>query len=115
MKLEVCLDLNEWVRVCVRDEILAQNNYCYKPNPKYDSHSSSRVWNGIGYQAVWSTLEYDLATTIAIRLLTQPVMCEMGSSIFFAMTQLKVASTTSASLTIIPYNDSKNWEKWLLC
>ena len=58
-----------------------------------------------------STLQYDLATVITVRSLTQPVTCKMGSSIFAAMTWLKVASTTSASLPIILYTEISNEEK----
>ena len=41
-------------------------------------------------------------TAIAIQTLNHPVACEMGSSSFAAMSQLKVVIMTSASLTIIP-------------
>ena len=74
------------MRVCVRDAILAQNNYCAKPNTEPDAQSGSQVRNVLEYQYPQSTLEYELATTIKIRPLTQPVTCEMGSSIFVAIT-----------------------------
>ena len=114
MKLEVWMDSNGWVHACVRNAILAQNNYWAKPNPKTDSHSSSRVHSGIGTQAPQSNLIYYLATEMLTGLLTQPVNCEIGSSIFPAMTQLKVAGTISASFPIIPSTEMKKGEKSLL-
>ena len=109
-KLEVWMDLNGWVHVCVRNAILARNNYCTKTNPELDSHSGSWIHNGLGNQALWNTLEYDLMTAISIRPLTQPMMCETGLPIFAAMVQLKVASNTSASLPIIPSTERTNRE-----
>ena len=44
-KLDLWVDSNGWVRVCVRDAIFARNNYCFKPNPEPDAHSGSRVRN----------------------------------------------------------------------
>ena len=58
-------------------------------------------------------MEYDLATAIVIQPLNQSVTCEMGSSIFAAMTQLKVMSTTSALMPTIPFNERTNGEKYL--
>ena len=55
-KLEVWLESNDWLRVCVHDTILAQNNYCTKPNPDTDAHSGSWVRNRLGYWAPQSTL-----------------------------------------------------------
>ena len=54
--------------------------------------------------------EYDPATTIAIRPLIQPHTCEMGSSIFAAMSWLKFAITTKASFTGMPSTERKNGE-----
>ena len=110
LKPDMWMDLNGWVIVWVRDEMLVQNNYCAKPN----AHAGSQVRNGLGYWAPRSTLEYDFATAIATRSLTQPVTCEMGLSIFAAMTRLKLVSTTSASLPIIQSTYSTNKKKCLL-
>ena len=114
LKLEMWMDSNGWVRVWVSDTILVQNNYCAKPNPNPNAHAGSQVRNGLGYWALSSTLEYDLSTAIMTRPLTQPVTCEMGLSIFAAMTRLKVVSTTSASLPIIQSTYITNKNKCLL-
>ena len=95
----------------MRDEIFARNVYCAKPNTNTDAHYGSRSRKGFGAQATRSTLEYDLMTAIIIRPLTHPVTCKMSSSSFAAMSQLKVASTTWASLSIIPSTESTNREK----
>ena len=60
------------------DAILAQDVYCANPNPKPKSQSGSWVHKILGTQNLRSTLEYDLATTIVIRSLTQLLTCEMG-------------------------------------
>ena len=96
----------------MRDAILAQNIYCTNPNPDPDAHSGSQVRNELGARSPWSSLEYNLVAVIAIRMLTQPMTCEMGSSIFVAMSQLKVASTTSASLPTIPSTKRENGENF---
>ena len=106
------MDSNGWVCVCVRDAILDRNNYCTKPNPKSNSHSGSWVHNVLGAQSLQITLKYDLVNKILTGPLTQPVVWEMGSSIFAAMTKLKVATATSASLPIIPSTERKT-DKYL--
>ena len=114
LKLEMWMDSNGWVRVWVSDAILAKNNYCAKPNPDPNAHAGSQVRNVLGYWDPRSTLEYDLSTAIMTRPLTQPVTCEMGLSIFAAMTRLKMVSTTSALLPIIPSTERTNEENFLL-
>ena len=44
----------------------------------------------------------------SIRMLNQPRICEMVSSGFFAMSQLKFVSTTRASFPIMPYTEREN-------
>ena len=51
---------------------------------------------------MWIMREYELATEIVIQPLIQTCVCEMGSSIFAAMSRLKFACTTRASLPSIP-------------
>ena len=114
-KPEVWMKKNGWVCIGVRDEILAQNVYCAKPNPDPDAQYSSQVRKGIGDRSPWSILEYYLATAIDIRTLNQPVTCEMGFPSFVAMSWLKVASTTIASFPIIPSTERTNGEKFLRC
>ena len=114
--LEGGVDLNGWVCAGVCDAILEQNIYCAKPNPETDTHSGSQVCKGLGAWSPQSNLDCDLATAIAIRPLTQLVACKMGSSILAAMSWLKVASTTSASLLTIPSINRTNGEEcfgWL--
>ena len=94
--------------MCVHDAIFAQNNYCAKPNPETDAHYGSWFHNGLGYQAPHITLDYYIATAIVIWTLTQTATCEMGLVIFAAMALLKVDSTTSASLNIIPFTEITN-------
>ena len=62
----------------------------------------SRSCRGPGKRAPRIMRECDRATVIAIRSLTQPCTCEMGSSIFPAMSRLKVASSTRASFPSMP-------------
>ena len=80
LKLEIWMS----ARVSARF-ILVRNDYCAKPNPEPDAHPGYWVHIGLWDRPSWSTLEYELETTIAIRPLTQPVMCKMSSSIFAAM------------------------------
>ena len=69
----------------VRNVILARDISCVNPITNPEAHSGSRVYKGLGIQDPQSTLEYDLATVIAIRTLLQPLTCKMGSSIFAAI------------------------------
>ena len=112
-KLEMWTDYNGWLCIFVCDIILVQNNYCTNPNPETESHSGSMVHNGLGDQDPQITLEYDLATPIEIRPLTQHVTYKMGSFIFTAITLLKVDSNTSDSLPITPSTERTNGEKCL--
>ena len=107
-KPEIWVDSNGWVCVGVSDAILAQNIHCNKPNTKPDVQSGSQFWKGFRDISPHINLEYNLATAISIRTLTQPVMCEMGLSSFVAMSWLKVASTTGAYLPIIPSTEKKS-------
>ena len=54
--------------------------------------------------------EYDLATLIMIRPLIQPRRWEMASSIFAAMSRLKLVSTIRASLSSMPPTERKHGE-----
>ena len=56
----------------------------------------------MGIKATWIICDQDPATTIAIQPLTQIRFYKMGSSIFAAISRLKLASTTRASFPIIP-------------
>ena len=84
--------------------------YCANPKPNHDSQSRSRYHSVMGrrdLQIIWG---YDLATVIVIRSLTQPHTCEMGSSGFSVMSQIKVASTTRASFPSILSTEKTNGE-----
>ena len=98
------------LRRCAKT-ILLKNVYCAKSNPEPASQSGSRVHKGLETRALCSIWECTLVTAIAIWTLTQPLTCKIGSSIFAAMSRLKVASTTCASLPIIPSTDRTNKEK----
>ena len=99
-----------FLRECAREIILACNLLC-------QAEAQSRVPVRLPVlQGTWKAsfvdhAECDLATVIAIRPLTQPRTCEMGSSIFSAMSRLKVASMTRASFLIMPSNEKTNGEK----
>ena len=80
-------------------------------NKNTDAQSGSLLHNRLGCQAPQITLEYYLVTKITTRPLTQPVTCEMGLYVFAAMSRLKVASTISASLTIISSTKRTKGEK----
>ena len=104
---------NEWFHVWVRDAIFLQIIYCAKINPEPDTHSSSWVHKGLGALALWSNLDYNLATAITVRPLDHPVTFEMGLSIFAAMSWLKVSSKTSAFLPTIPSTERENGDTCL--
>ena len=72
-KLGVGVDSSGLVHADVCNAILAKDIYCAKPNPDLDDHSSPRVRKGFGDLAMRSNREYDLATAIAVRALTQPL------------------------------------------
>ena len=108
------VDSNGWGCAGVWESILAQEIYFFKTYPKPYAQSGSWVFKGLGTWAPRSIWEYDLVTVFTIRPLIQPLTWEMGSSIFMAMSQLKVGSTTWASLSIIPSTESTNREKFLL-
>ena len=88
---------NGWGCSDRRETILAQDIYCSKPNPKSDSQSGSWLRKVLGTQALQCIREYNPTTVIATRPLTQPFTCKIGSSIFVAMSLLKVASAFLAS------------------
>ena len=60
-------------------------------------------------------LQGESGSTTSQPPLTQPLMCKIGSSVFAAMSRLKVASTTWAFLPSIPSTERKNGEKCLSC
>ena len=72
--------------------------YCANPGPDAESQSGSSSCWGLGIRAPQIIREYDLMTIISIRLLIQPCICKIGSSIFAAMCRLKSKSTTRAYL-----------------
>ena len=81
----------------VHDALFSRKIYCANPNHEPDTHSGSRVLKGLGYQALWSTLDYDLTTTISIWPLPQYVRYKMGLSVFASTSQPKVVIKTTAS------------------
>ena len=89
--------------------------YCANPRPNPGSQSGSRSCRGLKSRAPRIMLEYGLAIAIAIRPLIQPRTCEMGSSIFAAMSQLKFASTTRASLLSMLSTERTNRENCFRC
>ena len=104
------MDLNWLICAGVLDAILAQGIYVPKPNTNPDSQYGSRVYKVTGTQSLQSIQEYDLANVIEIRPLTEPPMCKIGSIIFVAMSRLKVATTTCASLPSTSSTDRINGE-----
>ena len=79
-------------------------------NTEPDAQSGSWIRKGLDTWNLWSTLEYNTETVIAIWTLTQPLTCKMGSYIFADMSQIKVASMNWASLNIIPSTKITNRE-----
>ena len=96
-------------------ELLLRTIYCANPRTKPDSQSRSLYHRGLGRRAPWIIREYNLATDISIRPLTQPCTYEMGYSIFAAMSRLKYASTTRASFPSMPPTKRKYGEKCFCC
>ena len=99
--------MGEVAQVCVKLS-WREKLYFFKPNPEIDFQSESRVRKGLGNRAPRSIQEYDLATMIEIRPLTQPLTCELVSSILATMSRLIVASMTWSSLQIISSTDREN-------
>ena len=77
--------------VGVRTKLFWRAIYFFKPRKNHRSQSSSLSCRGIGRQNMQIMQEYNLMTTIVIRTLTQPRMCERGFSSFFTMIQLKLS------------------------
>ena len=82
--------------------------YCDKPWPDDGSQSGSRSHRGLSSQCLHIIWEYDLATAIAIRPLIQPRTCEIGLSIFAAISWIKFACTTRASFPSITSTEIRN-------
>ena len=85
---------NNFAQVCKK--LFWRAIYYTNTRPEPDSQSGSMSCKGLGIQALWIIHEYNLATNIAIQLLTQHHTWKMGSSIFDAMSGLKFTSTTRA-------------------
>ena len=98
-------------QVCTKQS-WQKNIYCANPNPDTDSQCGYRFLKELRSWYTCSILEYDLTTTIATRISTQPLIWKMGSSIFVAMSQLKVVSMTWDPLTIILSTESASREKY---
>ena len=77
------------------------------------------VWipspQGDGLTIYVGHMEYDLATTIFIWPLTQPFTCKIVSSIFNAMSRLKLTNMTMYSLPSMPTTERTNGEKCFCC
>lgn len=97
-----------FVRVCTK--LFWSTIYCANPRLKPDPQSGYLCYKGLGRQAPRIIWEYDIVTVIVIRPLTQPGTCEMGSSSFAAMIQLKAASMTRASFPSIPSTERTNMD-----
>ena len=63
--------------------------YGPKTRPYTKSQSGSQSHRGHRRRALWMMIEYDLAKAILILTLTQPRMCEVGSSCFSTMSWIK--------------------------
>ena len=98
-----------FVWVCVK--LFWHEIYCTNPRPKPDSYSGSLSRRGLGKRAPRIICEYDIATAISIRPLTQTRTWEMVSSIFSAMSQIKSPSTAMTSFSRIPSTETTNGEK----
>ena len=85
----------------------------YYANMRPGLCSQSIYWyrRGLGRRYLQIVWEYDLVDAILIRSLTQPRMCEMGYSIFSAMSRLKFVSTMRASFPSMPSTKMTNEEK----
>ena len=84
--------------------------YCANPRPDAGSQSGSRSCKVLGSRAPQVIFGYDPATKNLIRPLIQPRTCEMGPSIFSAMSRLKFASTNRASLPSMSSTEITNRE-----
>ena len=76
--------------------------YFANPRPNIEYHSGSRSLRGLGRRSMQIMQDYDLVNMITIRKLTQPRTCEMDSSIFSAMSRLKLESMTRYSFLSMP-------------
>ena len=89
--------------------------YCANPRPEPDTHSGSLSCRGLGIwypRIIW---EYNLAIVIAIWPLTHSCTCEMVSSIFSSINQLKFASTTRAPFPRMSSTERTNRGKRFHC
>ena len=101
-----------WQHFCagVRTELFWLMIYCANPRPNPGSQSGSRSRRVLGWRAPRNMGQNNLMTAIAVRLLTYPCMCKMGSLIFSAMSRLKIVSTVRASFPSMPYTKRENGE-----
>ena len=94
-------------------ELLWLAIYWAESRPNSGSQSSSWFCRGLSIWAPCIIRYYNLATVVAIRMLTQQRMFEMGSSRFPAISRLKFVTTMRASFSRIPFTESKNVEKYI--
>ena len=106
--LRLVIKRNSFVWMCAK--LFWRYIYCANPRRDLDSQSSSLSWRGFRRKDTWIICDYNLATAIAIRLLTHPHTCEMISSIFSTISRLKFASMTRASFPSIPSTERTNAE-----
>ena len=86
----------------VRAKLFWRTISCYNRRPDAGSQSDHRSRRGMGSQSPRIMHEYELATVIKIWTLIQTHMCEMGSTMFVAMSRLKFADKTRASFPSMP-------------
>ena len=98
----------------LRVKLFSHKMYCAKLSPGSESQSGSWYRRGLGRWDPRIMRDYDLVTVVAISQLTHPHTCEMGSSIFSAMSRLKLVSTERGSFPCIPSTERKNVEKFPL-
>ena len=106
-----------WQFFCagVHAKLFWREIYCAKPRPDTRSQSGFRYHRGLGRKSPRIMWEYNLETAFAIRPLTQPRSCEMGSSSFVAMSPLKLMSTARESFPNMPSTEMKNREIFFRC
>ena len=80
-----------------RAELFWHAIYCANLMPDASSQSGSWSLRGMMIWAPRIMCEYDLETAIAIRPLIQILTCEIGSSIFAAMSRIKISIMTRDS------------------
>ena len=109
-KLVGGMDSNGWGCAGVRKNILTREFYWATIIPKPEYQYGSWVRKVLGNQSARIIWEYNLATPITIRPLTQPFTWKMDSSVLEAVIPIQSCKCNLGLLTHNPINGENEWE-----